>query len=439
MLSWARECVNYTEDTLSDKTNNVETCNPGCDQPTKYKCKDGYAYDSKSKSCKAKVEECTYTYTYLDKFALVLGTQKLGKTIMTCGRTGPSCTSPGNVCSNGYRCIPYGNCYNGTQCYNAITENNALYYTTQKTAFEREGQPATDYIEYISSSLYNKIDNTSKTCQKNGTTYYEKVCAGTPKELCPSGKKFTSNGCKSNSYESGFVIGTEYGSCGEITCADRNMYDSIEQCEQATNRVCYPNNKCAQDCESAGYYSTEEACLNSNTITVKPGGSPSGSGTSQGSCSRAGFGYCYEFKVKDFLIRTINNGTVSCHDDQYSNFTTASISVYLLLQSNGKYATDINGKEVRYITQNGNQFSADKAYYLCGAVSNNNIPAYATFYLDGQKFVGPNVDYNNGMYHTDGRGNCKKISFKNGNAYKVSWTIEPRNMSDGKSYTCKLQ
>ena len=43
----------YTEDTLSDKSNNVETCNPGCNQPTKYKCKKGYKYDSATKSCKS--------------------------------------------------------------------------------------------------------------------------------------------------------------------------------------------------------------------------------------------------------------------------------------------------------------------------------------------------------------------------------------------------
>ena len=52
----------YTEDTLSDKSNNVETCNPGCDQPTKYKCKKGYAYDSKSKSCKVKDQNYGKTY-----------------------------------------------------------------------------------------------------------------------------------------------------------------------------------------------------------------------------------------------------------------------------------------------------------------------------------------------------------------------------------------
>ena len=31
----------------------METCNPGCDQPTKYKCKKGYKYDSATKSCKS--------------------------------------------------------------------------------------------------------------------------------------------------------------------------------------------------------------------------------------------------------------------------------------------------------------------------------------------------------------------------------------------------
>ena len=47
----AREGDDYTEDTLSDKAN-TSTCDPGCGQGTRYQCKDGYAYDSKSESCK---------------------------------------------------------------------------------------------------------------------------------------------------------------------------------------------------------------------------------------------------------------------------------------------------------------------------------------------------------------------------------------------------
>lgn len=285
---------------------------------------------------------------------------------------------------------------------------------------------------------YNRISNASASCETlDGVTKYQTICEGTPKSKCPSNKKFTPNKCVSSDYTNGIKVkGDEWGTCGCDT--SNGYYDSIETCRtNANSGGCMASNiyGCYQTCASQGYFSTKEACLNSGT--TNPGGSSYGSITLQGSCSKTDD--CYKFNVNGFYIRNNAKSTVSCHDAQYSNFTTASISVYLLLQSNGKYATDINGKEVRDITQPGSQYPANQEYYICGAVSNNNIPAHVRFKLDGQEFVGPDVNLNNSMYYVDNRGTCKKISFKNGAVHTVWWSIETRNMSDGKSYTCKLQ
>ena len=387
-------CVDYTEDTLSDKSNNVETCNPGCGEGTKYKCKDGYVYDSKSKSCKAKEPTCTYEYT-------------LATASNTCGEKG-------NL-DDGRRCTRSTCCWKNLSQVKSISIGGGTY----------EVMP-----------IRNKISNKSATCiDKKGVTRYETICQGWPKSSCPNNTVFTPNGCVSDPYNKDFeVIGEEWGTCSCDT--SKGYYDTAESCRNANSDSCIRSYwNCYQTCKSQGYYSTEADCLNSGT--VNPGGSSYGSITLQGSCPK--IQDCYKFNVKGFYIRNNTKSTVSCHDAQYSNSTTASISVYLLLQSSGKYATDINGKEVSNITQPGSQYPADKAYYLCGEVSNNNIPAHVRFKLDEQEFAGPNVNLNDSMYYSDGRGICKKISFENGSVHTVWWTIEPRNMSDGKSYTCKLQ
>ena len=284
--------------------------------------------------------------------------------------------------------------------------------------------------------IYNKISNTSASCvDDKGVTRYQTICQGTKKSSCntSAGYVFTRK-CVSDSYNNGFEVkGNEWGTCSCDT--EKGAYDTIEECRSGTNSGCKISEGCYKTCESLGYYSTETACLNSGT--VNPGGSSYGSITLQGSCSQTED--CYKFNVNGFYIRNNTKSTVSCHDAQYSNSTTASISVYLLLQSSGKYATDINGKEVSDITPPGSQYPANQEYYICGDVSNNNIPAHVRFTLDGQEFAGPNTNLNDSMYYSDGRGICKKISFENGSVHTVWWFIETRNMSDGKSYTCKLQ
>ena len=286
--------------------------------------------------------------------------------------------------------------------------------------------------------IYNKISNKSDSCVRDGTTYYETLCPGTPEDRCSSfsGKTFKPNGCVSSGYNHGYEVkGTKWGTCGCDT--SNGYYDSIETCRtNANSGGCMRSNVsgCYQTCKSRGYYSSKEACLNSGTIN--PDGSSYGSVTLQGTCSQ--LEDCYKFNVKGFYIRNNNKSTVSCCDN-HGNCKTANISVYLLLQSNNRYATDINGKEVRSIAKPGGQYSADREYYLCGAYDNYNVPTQVRFNLDGVQFAGANINLNNGMYYADGRGTCKKISFTNGKVYTVFWTIESSRLYNGIYYTCKLQ
>ena len=61
----------YTEDTLSDKTN-ATSCNPGCGQPTKWKCNRMYFYDKTTKSCKKlELQKTTITINFVDTIGFI--------------------------------------------------------------------------------------------------------------------------------------------------------------------------------------------------------------------------------------------------------------------------------------------------------------------------------------------------------------------------------
>ncbi len=349
-------------------------------------------YDSTSKSCKAKEPTCTYEYT-------------LATTSNTCGEKG-------NL-DDGYRCKK------GTCCWIHLSQVKSI---------------RTENGEGNVMPIYNRISNASASCTTpNGVTKYKTLCEGIPKQKCYGSKKFMPNGCVSFAYNKDFEVkGTEWGTCGCDT--DQGSYDTIEECRSGTNSGCKISEGCYKTCESLGYYSTETACLNSRT--TQPQGCYYNI-TLQGSCQKTVSGDCYEFKKKGFYIRTINNGTVSCCDN-HGNCKESSISAYLILLSDGNsYASDVNGNKVIDITKCGSQYSAD-TYYLCGTMG-NNMPTHATFYLDGYEFVGPNVNLNDSMYHSDGRGTCKKISFTEGDEYKVSWTINSGGTMNSVHYTCKLK
>ena len=315
-----------------------------------------------------------------------------------------------------------GNLDDGYKCtYSSQCHKNLEKVTSLDI---RSGTPSVNPI--------NKISNKSASCTTlNGVTKYETICEGTPKSDCFSftnDKKFTPNGCVSDPYNNGFEVkGDEWGTC--VCDTDKGAYDTIEKCRSGTKSGCMSSGGCYKTCQG-GYYSTKEACLKSGT--TNPGGSSYGSITLQGSCSK--IQDCYKFNVNGFYIRNNTKSTVYC-DTNHGNSITARISVYLLLQSSGKYATDINGKEVSDITPPGSQYPANQEYYICGAIS-NNIPAHVRFTLDGQEFAGPDTNLNDKMYYSDGRGICKKISFENGSVHTVWWYIESMGNI---YYTCKLK
>ena len=107
--------------------------------------------------------------------------------------------------------------------------------------------------------IYNKISNKSDSCVRDGTTYYETLCTGTPEGRCPSSKTFTPNGCVSSGYNHGYEVkGTRWGTCGCDTTSGK--YDTADACRKATGKGCTSVNSCYRTCESQGYYSTEADC-----------------------------------------------------------------------------------------------------------------------------------------------------------------------------------
>lgn len=154
---------------------------------------------------------------------------------------------------------------------------------------EMSGQPANTCTQLRNwNSIYeqqysvgaayysNKIDKTSPSCQRNGVTYYERLCSGN----CTlnhfinhayfldsnSYKQFTSNGCRSNSYSIGdyTISGDLYGTCSG-TCT----YTSKSACESATGKTCFMYLGCYVRCEDHGYYSTQSSCEAENNICIQ--------------------------------------------------------------------------------------------------------------------------------------------------------------------------
>lgn len=180
-----------------------------------------------------------------------------------------------------------------------------------------------------------------------GITKYEKICNGTPKELCGD-KKFISNGCISDKYNEGFEVkGTEWGTCGCDT--DAGKYDTEEECKKNnTGKGCDSSNGCYQTCEALGHYSTEDACENGmslNQVCVKVNS-------------------CYERQKNGFTI-ALKGGTMT-------RFSNASLN-YNLNTSDSQFslAKDINGITHDEILYNPIVYKAGK-YKVCLHVNSIN-------------------------------------------------------------------
>ena len=204
-------CSGYTYTTLSDYANS-ESCDRGCNQGKKYRCKSGYSY-SNGKCVKA----CTYTYFE---------------------------ATPSNTCGTTGNLDRSESCKTSTCCFKSLSKVESID--------RGSGSPSV-------MPIYNKISNKSDSCVRDGTTYYETLCPGTPEERCPSSKAFTPNGCVSSGYNHGYEVkGTRWGTCGCDTTSGK--YDTADACHKATGKGCTSVNSCYRTCESQGYFSTESAC-----------------------------------------------------------------------------------------------------------------------------------------------------------------------------------
>ncbi len=167
-----------------------------------------------------------------------------------CGSNGgPICSPAGSNCKIKQKCAIYRDCEHGTKCFNAIKNNPSV------TSGRLSGTP-----EW--GTIYNKISNKSASCVANGVRKYETLCEGTIKEKCQGSQTFVPNGCVSDIYSDGgvYVAGANWGNC--ICSADKGFYDTVEECKKMTGKNCTYYNFCYQTCESRGFYSTKEACLN---------------------------------------------------------------------------------------------------------------------------------------------------------------------------------
>ncbi len=387
MLNYlAEDCSGYTYTTLSDYANS-ESCDRGCGQGKKYRCKSGYAY-SNGKCVKA----CTYTY-----FEATPSN--------TCGTTG-------NLDRN-------ESCKTSTCCFKNLSRVESID--------RGSGSPSV-------MPIYNKISNKSDSCVRDGTTYYETLCPGTPEGRCH--KTFKPNGCVSSGYNHGYEVkGTRWGTCGCNTA--NGQYDTADACSKATGKGCttatYASDSCYKTCESLGYYSTESACkanLPSGYKCAYPGS--------------AGDAHCFTRYKPGFAIRYADypKRTWNCSNNGGGAGARQTLVAWLAKVKvvGGKHTTGdrpktIDGYDYGELSDKEHRYEAG-TYFVCSA---------ATSFVSISKTV---VQSTKGSYGADpatydcfadtissqfGNTNCKKstawgspyyscreVTFKEGGLYLVA-------------------
>ena len=281
--------------------NNVTRYQTICQGTPKSKCSTGYEFKPNGcvsdtynngfevkgdewGDCVKKEEKCLYKYTHLTdgityytRGGLDGQTLRFGKNgdqcytegfkttrTFTCawyngtyrcgGLDGPECTNHGGSCEVERTCRQHYNCERGTKCWDILSANKSI----------EKGGMGYPYI----ATIYNKISNTSASCTTiYDETKYETLCEGTLRSRCR--KKFTPNGCESDSYSIYSVydntvinvVGDKFGDCGCDT--SNGLYETDDDCLKANESQslkCTVKGECYQTCEAAGKYSTKEAC-----------------------------------------------------------------------------------------------------------------------------------------------------------------------------------
>ena len=324
-------------------------------------------------------------------------------------------------------------CTNGSQCWINLRKVTSLD--------TRDGTPSVNPI--------NKISNQSASCTTlNGVRKYETLCEGTPKSNCfrfSNDNKFTPNGCVSDAYNNGFEVkGDEWGTCSCDT--DKGAYATIEECRSGTNSGCTAiSGGCYKTCESQGYYSTEEACLNSDYKVT---------------CTKtSNTGDCYKREMQGFLIKYDTTPRIAiCGHTSYRAEAEAYLETVLSDSKGNEYAgtfpETVDGRAYQELPDDnskGYQYPAG-TYYLCyreicsssgngsdeRGCPNFDLRAlqllrttdYNAEFTEEVCFAGSDDGYN-GKYTTceysheapNDRHPCKKVTFKAGKIYKVKFFI----------------
>ena len=305
----------------------------------------------------------------------------------TCGKSGPSCNASeaGKTCKVTQECRLHYNCEVGTKCWDILSANESI----EKWG---KGYPSV-------GTIYNKISNTSASCTNPyNVIMYETLCEGTLKSQCR--KKFTPNGCESDSYSVGYavdntlinVVGGKFGDC---SCDTSNgLYETDDDCLKANESQslkCTMEGDCYLTCEAAGKYSTKEACEKANpkyTNCIK----------FDGRCYvsiKKGWGIHYTHKVEKKDTRTY-----SCERQKHENGIPdrlANVWVVSVYQAgdNWRFAEDLDRKTYWNIDENKGEarYPAGK-YKICFNYSYDGGDGYISpYYIHLAKTNGDACEY----------------------------------------------
>ena len=195
--------------------------------------------------------------------------------------------------------------------------------------------------DYSGFQMYSRIDKNSKSCQKiNGVTAYETICPGTARVACK--KKFVPNGCSSEQYAV-YRLTVESMDFGDCSCDTSNgLYDTVEECEKANEGASlkctlFTSRWCYQTCESAGMYSTEDACKTNAPKYTKC--------NFDGRCykrDKKGWGIHYTHRVEEWNNRKYNC-TKQKHENGKSDLLWTSWDVSVINTNNPGAAKDLDG------------------------------------------------------------------------------------------------